>query len=67
MGRDFPSSILLPSNLQVAAQTGHQVTMVDVSEELLNKSKSSIEKSLQRVAKKKFADNPQVKKKFFIN
>lgn len=44
---------------QVAAQTGHQVTMVDISEELLNKSKSNIQKSLQRVAKKKFADKPE--------
>lgn len=42
---------------QVAATTGHQVVIVDQSEDILNKSKASIHKSLQRVAKKKFADD----------
>ncbi|XP_064625701.1 hydroxyacyl-coenzyme A dehydrogenase, mitochondrial-like [Lineus longissimus] len=44
---------------QVAAQTGHQVTLVDISDEVLQKSKSNITKSLQRVVKKKFADDQQ--------
>ncbi|XP_013389286.1 hydroxyacyl-coenzyme A dehydrogenase, mitochondrial [Lingula anatina] len=33
--------------------------MVDVSEEVLKKSQANIEKSLMRVAKKKFADKPE--------
>lgn len=45
---------------QVAAQTGHQVTLVDISEDLLKKSKKNIETSVARVAKKSFADNAQV-------
>lgn len=44
---------------QVAASTGHNVTMVDMSEDILKKSRANIEKSLQRVAKKKFAENPK--------
>ncbi|XP_060592406.1 hydroxyacyl-coenzyme A dehydrogenase, mitochondrial-like [Ruditapes philippinarum] len=44
---------------QVAATTGHNVVIVDTSEDILKKSKASIEKSLQRVAKKKFAENPK--------
>lgn len=44
---------------QVAATTGHQVVMVDQSDEILGKSKASIQKSLQRVVKKKFADDPK--------
>lgn len=46
---------------QVAAQTGHNVVLVDVSDEVLNLSKSNINKSLARVAKKTFADKPEVK------
>ncbi|KAK3090087.1 hypothetical protein FSP39_009054 [Pinctada imbricata] len=44
---------------QVAASTGHQVSMVDQSDDILNKSKANIGKSLQRVVKKKFADDPK--------
>ena len=49
---------------QVAAQTGHQVTLVDVANDLLQKSKKSIETSVLRVAKKKFTNDSQVL--FFI-
>lgn len=45
----------------MAAQTGHNVVLVDVSDEVLNLSKSNINKSLARVAKKKYADKPEVK------
>ncbi|GIY12388.1 hydroxyacyl-coenzyme A dehydrogenase, mitochondrial [Caerostris extrusa] len=45
---------------QVAAQTGHNVTLVDVSEPILEKAHSRIQKSLERVAKKKFSDNAQI-------
>ncbi|GIX76891.1 hydroxyacyl-coenzyme A dehydrogenase, mitochondrial [Caerostris darwini] len=49
---------------QVAAQTGHNVTLVDVSEPILEKAHSRIQKSLERVAKKKFSDNAQESEKF---
>ncbi|ESN98124.1 hypothetical protein HELRODRAFT_185875 [Helobdella robusta] len=44
---------------QVAAQTGHNVTLVDVSEDVLKNSKSKIETSLARVVKKLFGDNKE--------
>ncbi len=46
--------------MKVAAQTGHQVTVVDQSEEILAHSKLSIERSLSRVAKKKFGEDLKV-------
>lgn len=49
---------------QVAAQTGHTVTLVDLSEDVLNKSHANIQKSLSRVAKKKFADDKDAGEKF---
>lgn len=45
---------------QVAAATGHSVTMVDQTMAILNKSYQGIERSLQRVAKKQFKDDPEV-------
>ena len=42
---------------QVGAQTGHKVTLVDISEDVLNKSRVRIEESIKRVAKKKFKDD----------
>ncbi|XP_017270976.1 hydroxyacyl-coenzyme A dehydrogenase, mitochondrial [Kryptolebias marmoratus] len=49
---------------QVAASTGHTVTLVDVSEDVLKKTVKGIEGSLQRVAKKKFADKPEAGEEF---
>ncbi|XP_074128962.1 hydroxyacyl-coenzyme A dehydrogenase, mitochondrial [Sminthopsis crassicaudata] len=49
---------------QVAASTGHMVVLVDQSDEILAKSKKGIEGNLQRVAKKKFAENPQAGDEF---
>ncbi|XP_028291690.1 hydroxyacyl-coenzyme A dehydrogenase, mitochondrial [Gouania willdenowi] len=49
---------------QVAASTGHSVTLVDTSEEILNKSVKGIEGSLKRVVKKKFADKPEAGAEF---
>merc|ERR1711979_165858 len=49
---------------QVAAQTGHNVTLVDMSEEILSKSKAGIEKSLKLVAKKKHAGDEPAATKF---
>ncbi len=39
---------------QVAAQTGHTVTLVDVSKEVLDRSQQRIGESIKRVAKKTF-------------
>ncbi|KAM3865147.1 hydroxyacyl-coenzyme A dehydrogenase, mitochondrial isoform 1-T1 [Diretmus argenteus] len=49
---------------QVAAATGHSVTLVDTSEDILKKSIKGIEGSLKRVAKKKFADKPEAAVEF---
>jgi hypothetical protein len=38
--------------------------MVDQNNSILGKSTSNIQKSLERVAKKKFAENPEVSKVF---
>ena len=46
---------------QVSAQAGYNVTMVDQTEELLEKSHQSLEKSLTRVAKKKYPDDLHVR------
>ena len=48
--------------MQVAAQTQHQVTLVDVSEDILTKAGERIKTSLSRVAKKKFGEDPKVRK-----
>ena len=42
---------------QVGAQTGHSVTIIDTSEDLLAKSQNRIGESIKRVAKKKFKDD----------
>ena len=44
----------------MAAATGHNVVMVDQTDDILAKSKAAIQKSLGRVAKKKFADDGEV-------
>ncbi|XP_050391069.1 hydroxyacyl-coenzyme A dehydrogenase, mitochondrial [Patella vulgata] len=44
---------------QVAAATGHNVALVDQTDDILSKSMANMNKSLQRVAKKKFADDPK--------
>ena len=44
----------------MAAATGHNVVMVDQTDNILAKSKAAIQKSLGRVAKKKFADDGEV-------
>ncbi|XP_003410437.1 hydroxyacyl-coenzyme A dehydrogenase, mitochondrial [Loxodonta africana] len=49
---------------QVAAATGHKVALVDLTEDILAKSKKRIEESLRKVAKKKFADNPEAADEF---
>ena len=51
---------------QVAATTGHQVTVVDQTNAILTKSMRSIEKGLNRVANKKFKDDPEVGAHCFV-
>lgn len=50
--------------MQVAAQTGHKVTLVEVNEDLLKKAQGSISNNLGRVAKKLFKDKPADGEKF---
>ena len=47
-------------SVQVAAQTGHNVSLVDVKEELLDKARAAISASMQRVVKKTFSEDPKV-------
>jgi len=42
---------------QVSAQTGHKVTLVDISQQVLDKSNARIGESIKRVAKKKFKED----------
>lgn len=49
---------------QVGAQTGHKVTLVDISQDVLDKSQSRINESIKRVAKKKFKDDAGAGEKF---
>jgi 3-hydroxyacyl-CoA dehydrogenase len=51
--------------LQVAAATNHNVVLVDQSDDILGKSTASIQKSLQRVAKKMFDKDENVSLQFF--
>ncbi|XP_015374268.1 PREDICTED: hydroxyacyl-coenzyme A dehydrogenase, mitochondrial-like [Diuraphis noxia] len=44
---------------QVSAQTGHNVTIVELNQEVLDKTHKSIQQSLQRVAKKVYKEKPQ--------
>lgn len=43
---------------KVSAQAGYKVTLVDQSDEILEKAKNSIKTSLQRVVKKKYEKEP---------
>ncbi|GFO18586.1 hydroxyacyl-coenzyme a dehydrogenase, mitochondrial-like [Plakobranchus ocellatus] len=49
---------------QVAAANGHQVTVVDQSQEIIDKASASIQKSLGRVVKKKFPDDPKAQQTY---
>jgi 3-hydroxyacyl-CoA dehydrogenase len=52
--------------VQVAAQAKYNVTMIDTSDEALEKGKNIISSSLKRVARKKFADD-EAKQNEFID
>merc|ERR1712106_167278 len=49
---------------QVAAQTGHSVILVDIDANAVGKAKDRIGASIQRVAKKKFAKDPEAGETF---
>ena len=49
---------------QVSAQTGHKVTLVDISQQVLDKSNARIGESIKRVAKKQFKDDEAGAKNF---
>ncbi|KAJ2800476.1 hypothetical protein H4R20_004046 [Coemansia guatemalensis] len=49
---------------QVAAMKKHQVTLVDVSQEALDRGKGYMSKSLKRVAKKKFPEDAKAQEQF---
>lgn len=81
--RGFASSVTMQSGLknvvvigsglmgsgiaQVSAQSGHQVVLVDLQEDILKKAQAAIEESLARVAAKKFRDDKEGKKKFIAD
>merc|ERR1712036_173482 len=44
---------------QVSAQSGINVTMVDLDQKMLDKANATIEKSMSRVLSKKFGDDPE--------
>ncbi|KAJ3044282.1 hypothetical protein HDV00_002602 [Rhizophlyctis rosea] len=50
--------------VQVAAQSGYRVTMVDLNQDSLSKGQNIITSSLRRVAKKKYADDASAAQKF---
>lgn len=52
---------------QVAASTNHNVTLVDQTDDILSTAVKSIEKSLERVVKKKFKDNVEEGGKFITD
>jgi len=49
---------------QVTAQSGYNVTIVELNQDILKKSETSIQNSIQRVAKKLFKDKPADGEKF---
>jgi len=52
---------------QVGAQTGHKVTLVDLSSDVLEKSAKRIESSIARVAKKQFKEDAEGAEKFMAS
>ncbi|XP_077877953.1 hydroxyacyl-coenzyme A dehydrogenase, mitochondrial isoform X2 [Ictidomys tridecemlineatus] len=50
--------------MKVAAASGHTVVLVDQTEDILAKSKKSIEENLRKMSKKKFAENPKAGDEF---
>jgi 3-hydroxyacyl-CoA dehydrogenase len=53
----YGSGLMGSGIVQVAAASNHKVTLWDMNDDLLNKAKNNITKSLSRVANKKFVDD----------
>lgn len=49
---------------QVSAQSGHNVTIVELNQEVLDKTQKSIQQNIQRFAKKVYKENTQEGEKF---
>lgn len=60
----FGAGLMGSGIAQVAAQTGHKVTLVDLSLDLLEKARESIKKSLELIAKKAYTSNTDDQNKF---
>jgi len=60
----FGSGLMGAGIAQVAAESGHNVTLVDINDKFLEKGKENIQKSLARVAKKKFESDPAAGEKY---
>lgn len=60
VARNLLNMILLSFFTKVAAQTGHDVVLVDVNDGVLKKSEKIIKDSLMRVARRKFPANKKV-------
>ncbi|CAG8565770.1 5563_t:CDS:2 [Acaulospora morrowiae] len=60
----YGSGLMGAGIVQVAAQKGYAVTMVDLDEGSLERGKGIISSSLKRVAKKQFKDDEQKQKEF---
>ncbi|GBB87271.1 hypothetical protein RclHR1_05040016 [Rhizophagus clarus] len=60
----YGSGLMGAGIVQVAAQNGFKVTMVDIEQKFIDNGKKIIDKSLSRVAKKQFKDDERSQKSF---
>src|SRR4051812_39572570 len=60
----YGSGLMGAGIVQVAAQNGFKVTMVDIEQSFIDKGKKIIDASLTRVAKKQFKDDENSQKSF---
>ncbi|KAJ1979399.1 hypothetical protein H4R35_001533 [Dimargaris xerosporica] len=63
----YGSGLMGSGIAQVAAQYNYQVTLVDLNQSMLDKSQGYMRSSLQRVARKKFADDASQQTAFVDN
>src|ERR1044071_9161968 len=63
----YGSGLMGAGIVQVAAQSGFKVTMVDLDQEFINRGKDIINASVKRVAKKLHKDDEKAQKSFIEN